>query len=202
MELGIYIPASQVKDLIKAAYPDKSIKEVEVMVSETFFYRMNNPYFDIWEGNNPAIAKWVDGQWCACNLPNSVKFSSDKNDIDIKINSDEIILNLKNNRIKIYISPDSVYAPKMLPQEQVELTNDEKIVLVATRSLKSSYAGVPDYRFKEAKRETGITIERWNYAKDNLINKKYLDARGALTTNGKNAIDQADLKYKTLYDLQ
>ena len=40
---------------------------------------------------------------------------------------------------------------------------------------------------------TGITEPRWNLAKESLRTKKLLNAAGALTTEGRNAIGRADL---------
>ena len=82
------------------------------------------------------------------------------------------------------IAPASAITP-MLPAP-VDLTDDEKTVLIATRSLKSSYNGIPNYRFVEAKRARGITLERWEAAKTSLIDKKFLNKAGAITVEGKN----------------
>ncbi len=89
--------------------------------------------------------------------------------------------------VTIYIHPDN--AAKLLPKSNVELSRDETIVLVATRSLKSSYAGISNYRLHAAREQTGITSDRWENAKTNLIQRKYLDKRGAITIDGKNALE-------------
>lgn len=75
----------------------------------------------------------------------------------------------------------------LLPKT-VELSDDEKTVLIATRSLKSSYAGIKDYRFQEANRARGITIQRWQLAKASLTQKGLLNKAGAITVEGKNAV--------------
>jgi hypothetical protein len=67
------------------------------------------------------------------------------------------------------------------------LTEDETTVLIATRSLKSSYGGISNYRFHEASQKRGITLDRWNAAKNALISRGLLNKAGALTTKGKNA---------------
>lgn len=76
----------------------------------------------------------------------------------------------------------------LLP-EKTELTEDERIVLKYTRSLKPSYNGISNYRFHEASRSTGITAERWEAAKANLIVTKCLNKAGAITVRGRNAIE-------------
>lgn len=75
----------------------------------------------------------------------------------------------------------------MLPPK-VDLTPHEKIVLEYTRSYKSSYAGIKNYRFVEAKRTTGVRLDEWEAAKATLIEKKLLNKRGAITPAGRNAI--------------
>lgn len=96
----------------------------------------------------------------------------------------------KDMGLTFYLHPDN--AAKFLPKVE-ELTRDEKIVLVATRSLKSSYAGIKDYRFHEANRDTKITRERWDAAKSALIARRLLNSAGAITTEGKNAAGSGDL---------
>lgn len=86
--------------------------------------------------------------------------------------------------IIIISPPENVSA--LLPAP-VNLTDDEKIVLKYTKEYKSSYAGISNYRFYEARRTTGITWPRWGVAKENLIKEKFLNKRGAITTKGRNA---------------
>jgi hypothetical protein len=90
-----------------------------------------------------------------------------------------------------------IYSPaenisKLLPAP-VELSEDEKIVLMATAGFKSSYAGIKDYRFSEATRKTKITRERYDVAKATLIEKKLLQKNGAITPEGRNAIGKERL---------
>lgn len=62
-----------------------------------------------------------------------------------------------------------------------EFTFEEKVVLYATRAIISSA------RVREARIETDISEKDYMSAKESLITKGYLNARGALTLNGKNA---------------
>lgn len=88
----------------------------------------------------------------------------------------------------IYVHPDCLQ--KLLPAPDT-LSEDEKIVLYYTRSRKSTYAGIKNYRLSEAKREKGITADRWESAKAACISRKLLNAAGAITTDGKNALTAA-----------
>lgn len=96
----------------------------------------------------------------------------------------------KDLGITIYVNPENM--AKMLPQAQ-ELDWAEKVVLTATRSLKSSYAGIKDYRFHEALKDTGITKPEWDVAKERLITKKMLNRAGSITDEGRNAIGDTKL---------
>ncbi len=91
----------------------------------------------------------------------------------------------KDLGITIYVNACDC-AP-LLPEKR-ELTEDEKIVLKYTKSYKSSYAGISDYRFHEASVGCGITKERWDASKNSLIEKKLLNKNGAITADGRNAI--------------
>lgn len=91
----------------------------------------------------------------------------------------------KDLGITIYANQEDL-AP-MLP-EKTALTEDERIVLKYTKSLKPSYNGISNYRFYSARGETGITAERWEAAKKNLIAIKCLNKAGAITAKGRNAI--------------
>jgi hypothetical protein len=89
--------------------------------------------------------------------------------------------NGENRTLSLYIGPTS--AAPLLPKPS-ELTEDERKVLVCTRSFKSSYAGIKDYRFAQS----GMTRERWDAAKASCQAKGLLDKRGAITNEGKNAV--------------
>lgn len=91
----------------------------------------------------------------------------------------------KDMGITIYANSSDL--SPMLPAK-TDINEDERIVLSYTRAYKSSYAGIKNYRFHEAKEKTGITWERWEQAKIVLISKKLLNARGAITPAGRNAL--------------
>lgn len=121
----------------------------------------NHPFF---EKNQPSVLK---------SLPR-----------DIIIVMHQIFCG-KDMGITIYANQEDL-TPLLPSGYDSELTREEKIVLIATRSYKSSYAGVSNYRFYEANRQTGITSVQWETAKSNLINKGLLDKRGSITANGRN----------------
>lgn len=87
----------------------------------------------------------------------------------------------KDAGIVIHAHPAD-YAP-MLPAGNDALSEDERKCLRATRSYKSSYGGVKNYR----QAQSGLTPEAWDVAKLSLVSRGLLDKRGALTTAGRNA---------------
>jgi hypothetical protein len=89
----------------------------------------------------------------------------------------------KDTGITIHVHAEN--APKYLPAP-VDLTEDEKTVIGYTKSCKSSYAGIPNFRFHEATRRTKITLDRWEAAKASCIVKGLLNKAGALTIDGRN----------------
>lgn len=92
----------------------------------------------------------------------------------------------KDFGITFIVRPDELDT-KMLPAA-AHLNEDERIVLAYTAGLKSSYSGISNYRFYNANRDTGITQERWDAAKQTCIERKLLNKQGAITPDGRNAI--------------
>jgi len=80
---------------------------------------------------------------------------------------------------------------KMLPAPTA-LDNDEAVVLVCSSGLKSAYR-------KEKIRDNGLTPERAETAKQNLINKRLLLKNGAVTTEGRNAANAQPNKQAILW---
>jgi hypothetical protein len=91
----------------------------------------------------------------------------------------------KDVGLEIFARAEDV-TPMLSPVDS--LTEDQKIVLEYTRSRKSSYGGISDFRFHEAKSYTGITKERWEKSKAEMIASGHLDKRGAITPKGRNAV--------------
>jgi len=95
-----------------------------------------------------------------------------------------------NQYVCVYVNPANLSG--LLPA-RTELSRNEQIVLCATRSLKSSYAGIKDYRFHEAHEETQIARGEWDEAKAQCIARGLLNKAGAITDSGRNAIGNARL---------
>lgn len=89
--------------------------------------------------------------------------------------------------ITIYARPELV--SRFALPEPVALTWSERVVLTATRSLKACYGGRT--RQGEAERETGIAAADYEAARAALIGRKLLNAAGAITDAGRNALESA-----------
>jgi len=88
----------------------------------------------------------------------------------------------KDMGLTFYVHPSD--APRLLPPTE-NLHDNEKIVLAFSR-IKNTYGGQKNVRFLEARRRYGITLDRWNTARESLIAKKMLTKAGALTPEGRN----------------
>lgn len=96
----------------------------------------------------------------------------------------------KDLGITIHVHQDNAH--RLLPENKEELTRDEKIVLVFTRSYKNSYAGETNCRFKQAQRSKGITKAQWDIAYQSLLEKKLLNKNGAINNDGRNAVENVN----------
>lgn len=181
------------KAIINRCFPDYKGKKVEI--SDSIPGSMNS-YWDGGSRNTWAIYDLDTGK--AQHVPsNHPFFESDRprtmNDFfgtdelpKNKLLVEHSIFQGKDMGIRIYGHAEKVLP--MLHSLPEPVSDHEKTVLKFTRSLKSSYAGIKNYRFKEAKRETGITESQWESAKQALIDKKLLTKAGAITPRGQNAL--------------
>lgn len=91
----------------------------------------------------------------------------------------------KDMGITIYVHPDN--APRFI-ENKPEVSIEEKIVLVFTRSYKNTYGGQTNIRYREAVRNTGISLSKWVEAIATLQEKGMLNKAGSITNEGKNII--------------
>ena len=92
----------------------------------------------------------------------------------------------KDTGLTFYVNPENL--ANYLPRNNGELSLEEKLVLVATRSLKSSYNGIKNLRLHEINRYYRMDRETWEQIKSKLISKGLLNKRGAITPEGRNSI--------------
>jgi hypothetical protein len=179
-----------VDELIRAAFPGLKCQSVEAIVTESVrFYGTN------WdEGNRReyVIVRLADRKTFRIEEAPFME-RSELHEKTYKLPPGFVVAVHAIGRyehIEIHTAADNV--TRLLPAP-VALTEDEEIVLVATRSLKPSYNGISNYRFVEARRYTGIDLHRWETAKSTLIARKLLNKAGAITVEGRNACPDHDL---------
>lgn len=175
-----------VNEIIKAAFPDYKGKKIAAQVTDKVTF--HGTMWDEGNKNDYVFLRLVD--FSQVEIPTEpYAIGSELHERQHLIPDGFIVVCHHQNgtRESITIFSPAANITKLLPPPII-LTDDEKTVLIATRSYRSSYAGDSDYRFHEAKRYTNITKERWESAKALLITKGFLNKAGAITTTGKNAI--------------
>jgi len=186
-----YTSAPEVQEIARAAFPDYNGKKFGL---EAFQGPMNLASY--WDGGSRTFYAVIDlNTKKAVEIPQSgtmfdkETYHASKLPYNIAIVAHKISSG-KDAGITIYLNPENL--TKMLPAPD-DVTWAEKVVLAATIGLKSSYAGIKDYRFREALQDTGITRVEWDGAKASLIQKGMLNNAGAITDKGKNAIGWTNL---------
>lgn len=177
-----------VKEVALAAYPGYRGRKFAVKVA-------NHPLNvrSCWEGGSRSYYTFVRLDTLAtCEVPQQSMFDAKIEGADRvqlipgMVCVEHCIFCGKDMGITIHVHPEN--APKLLPDNQTELTRNEKIVLVFTRSYKNTYGGRSNVRFHEAHRSKGISIEDWREAVISLQAKKMLNKAAAITNEGRNAI--------------
>lgn len=92
----------------------------------------------------------------------------------------------KDTGIVIHVRTQDV-SRELLPVRH-ELTQDEQIVLRYTHRYRASYGG--DYRHRQtrARLDTGMSMDRWNAAREKLQKKGLLNYRFSITPAGRNEL--------------
>lgn len=183
-------PDETIKKIVKAAFPDYNGKKFQLSTSVPT--RLDS----YWDGGSRNYYVFVElATMKSISLPSNHPLFEPNNPRDLKILPNGIVIVQhtffcgKDMGITIYANQDQLVP--LLPEAQ-ELSRDEKIVLYFTKSYKSSYAGISNYRFHLAKKY--ITQENWEIAKQSLISKKLLNKAGAVTPEGRNQAPGRDFE--------
>lgn len=97
----------------------------------------------------------------------------------------------KDMGLTLIIPPSN--AAGLLPPKS-ELTDVEAYVLISTASLKNSYGGQSDCRFRAVNRQFGTTRAEWDAAVEALKGRKLLTGQAAITPDGRNAVADHPLR--------
>jgi len=180
--------------IILATFPGYTGKKVQLRSAESV--SILNTYWDGGSRYSYAVATLSDhpsGKNLAAQNPPQFGGPGGVESITIQPHTvfvEHTISRGKDLGIRIYVRPDDI-AP-MLP-ETTELTAFESIVLYGTACYKASYNGKD--RFDHTawdRRDAGLqdmTRTQWDDAKTALISRKLLNKRGAITNEGRNAIE-------------
>jgi len=175
-----------IKDIALTAFPEYRGRKFQIVPQE----KVDVSYGNYWDGGTRCYYTFV-------NLSNrktmpmaSMHPYFDKQPKDPNVILPEHIVCVvhsyfcgKDSGLKVLCHPNMIN--KFLPPAEDDLTEEEKLLIELTGSLKSSYAGVKDVRKKEAMRK-GLTSEQVDQIRESLREKGYLDKRNALTIKGKN----------------
>jgi hypothetical protein len=197
MSQTIYVKTSDpaAAALIRATFPGLSVKECAIRVYEHGGMGLES----YWSGGTRDYHKVVElATMKVSAVPeNGSGFTAVDREfgpegIPVKLPAPgyAVVTYTDGNYTRLAISIHQDNAAKLLPAP-VETTWAEKVVLTATRSLKSSYGGRT--RQQQASSETGITAADYERAKASLISRGFLLKSGALSTEGKNAAGGKDL---------
>lgn len=179
----MYIERKDVPAVILNAFSNYKGKTFEVKVAEKV--SLNNSY---WSGGTKSdyvavnLATGVKQE--ASGISSPYRLNGEIPEVDIPVGVaivEHVIFCGKDMGLRIYIRPENA-TPLLGTGEKVDLTDDQKVVLRLTRSLKSSYGGISNYR----QHSSGFSLDKWNTIKQGLIELGYLAKNGALTTKGRN----------------
>ncbi len=184
MTVHLELSDPSVSKIVKTAFPEFSGKRVQCEISDTVRF-----WGTQWDGGyrrTYRLLRLADMQ--LIQIPEQPFLrESDLHRDSHKLEPGMVVVVHVQGRVPhIEIISAAENVSGLLPAP-IELSEDEKIVLEATCCYKSSYSGISNYRYHEAKRKTNITLERWNSAKESLTVSGYLDKRGAVTVKGRNA---------------
>jgi hypothetical protein len=190
----IHLESSQVPATLRGAYAGHKFKAV---VCESLTIPCTA---GLWDGGSRDLYQAVDlatGQRHSGTFQNEAPWG-DRKDREVALVPGLAIVEHsifcgKDMGLTFYLHPTNAAA--LLPAP-IELTSLEKLILEATRSLKSSYMGrdryqmkLEDYRWSQDAKN-GIpfpTREQWEQVKTDLIAKGFLNKAGAITVKGRNA---------------
>jgi hypothetical protein len=189
----IHLEPEQVPPMLKAGYSGRTFKAViteSVTLSDTY-----------WSGGTRSTYQAVNldtGQRYSPNQADCAPhhFGGKLEGVTFQIPPRTVIVEHvifcgKDHGITLHARAEDIQPT--LPAA-VTLSTDEQTVLAATVGLKSSYGGIPNFRWHEANKSTGITLDRWDAAKAACIARGWLNKAGAITTAGRNAVGSFRLR--------
>lgn len=175
-----------VRSVVHAAHPDYKGDKLTVVYGVK---RMSlRSYWDGGSRSYFAVARLADG--AAKGAPDSHPFFDKQYEgvDEFVIPPGFVVVERRYFGQSQYVTVHVPEDAPLLAAPSEPLTDDEKLTLIATAALKASYGGVSDCRAK-ALRERGLSMARIEAARESLKAKKLLNKAGAITPDGRNAIE-------------
>lgn len=183
--IQLYPTDESVKTILEATFPGYKGRNVEAIISDSVSFHgtlWDSGYrrtYKIFNLNTKEVLSIPTAPFLKSSPIHENPFPIEKGFVVV------VFCEGRRDHIEIHSSADNLTA--MLPKP-VELSENEKRVLLVTRCRKSSYAGIAKYREYEAMRIWGMALEQYNEAKTSLIEKRMLNRAGAITIEGRNQI--------------
>jgi hypothetical protein len=193
----IYLEAKDVPAVIRGSYKGSKFQAV---VTESVSIPADAGLYSGGSRNAYQAIDLNTGEIAGLSFAASSPWDRDRHNAEVKLSPGKVIVQSiifqgKDMGLRIFVHPDN--AAKLLPAPAIDLTKDQLLVLVATKTFKASYNGQDrydmaksDYRCKRMV-ETFPSRDDWNVAKNDLIIGGYLNKAGAITVKGKNAAASA-----------
>jgi hypothetical protein len=192
----IYLEPSQIPAAIRSGYTGKRFRAI---VCESVFIPS---HAGLWDGGSRTTFEAIhlsSGETRAASDNMSAPWDNARKDQRIALRDGFAIISHsifqgKDMGLTIYLHPNNAVA--ILPPS-IELNPLERLVLEYTMGRKASYNGrdrfdmlLDDLSYSKDRKglESTPTRDHWNAAKDSLIAQGFLNARGAITNKGRNAI--------------
>ena len=174
----IYTSDKAALAVFKTAYPETNFRSIQV---QQFSGPMNlNSYWDSGYRDYFVLVDIATGQVRAHVPQNGTPFDGKNLELsELPSGTALAVHHYSGVRQSGTLYLNAADITPMLPPP-VELTWAERVVLVATRSLK------PAFRFASAQRDTGIRASEWETARAELTRRGYLNRAGAITNEGRN----------------
>jgi hypothetical protein len=191
MKNTIYLEPKQVPSYLRGSYSGRQFKAV---VAETVTIPADA---GLWSGGTRAtfrIVRLADGADARLSMEAAAPWDDRRVERVIPLRGGIAVIEHsmfcgKDMGLTIYVHPENAAA--LLPAPTAVLSELEAVVLEATASLKSSYAGKDRREMtNDNRRYSGkplIGRYEWEVAKQSLIGRGYLNKAGAITTAGRNA---------------
>lgn len=182
--------SSFLKDVAKAAFPDYNGRKLKVQYSVKKIGTQSGE----WSGGSVDFLAFVNlATLTVLDAPRTSAWKNDAGQVDIPVGFVAVVHSHfcgKDMGLTIYTP---VEAPMLPSGDADELDEVDYKVLKATRGLKSSYAGISDYRLYELTHcynpANNLTKKQVEASREKLIALGYMAKNKSITTKGKNALE-------------